>query len=74
MKFGEIKHGHRCCGQVILHTGDMRWHPRMGRHPALKNQRIDMLFLDTTYASPKHVFPCQVSCPLPSVILMSSSR
>ncbi|KAK9918001.1 hypothetical protein WJX75_000449 [Coccomyxa subellipsoidea] len=45
--------------QVILHTGDMRWHPRMGRHPALKNERIDMLFLDTTYASPKHIFPCQ---------------
>lgn len=49
------------CMQVILHTGDMRWHARIGRHPALANQRIDMLFLDTTYASPKYVFPCQAS-------------
>ena len=47
--------------QVILHTGDMRWHPRMGKHPALAKQRIDQLFLDTTYASPKHTFPSQVS-------------
>ena len=46
--------------QVILHTGDMRWNPRMGRHPALAKQRIDQLFLDTTYASPKHTFPSQV--------------
>ena len=46
--------------QVILHTGDMRWNPRMGKHPALANQRIDQLFLDTTYASPKHTFPSQV--------------
>ena len=46
--------------QVILHTGDMRWNPRMGKHPALAKQRIDQLFLDTTYASPKHTFPSQV--------------
>ena len=46
--------------QNILHTGDMRWHPRMGRHPALRARRIDLLFLDTTYASPQHVFPSQV--------------
>ena len=32
----------------------------MGKHPALANQRIDQLFLDTTYASPKHTFPSQV--------------
>ena len=48
------------CVQVILHTGDMRWHPRMGKHPALAKQRVDQLFLDTTYASPKHTFPSQV--------------
>lgn len=46
--------------QNILHTGDMRWHPRMGKHPALAKQRVDQLFLDTTYASPKHTFPSQV--------------
>jgi hypothetical protein len=38
----------------------MRWNPRMGKHPALASQRIDQLFLDTTYASPKHTFPSQV--------------
>ena len=48
------------CAQNILHTGDMRWHPRMGKHPALAKQRVDQLFLDTTYASPKHTFPSQV--------------
>ena len=46
--------------QNILHTGDMRWHARMARHPALRARRIDLLFLDTTYASPQHVFPSQV--------------
>jgi DNA cross-link repair 1A protein len=45
--------------QNILHTGDMRWHARMGQHPALRTRRIDLLFLDTTYASPQHVFPSQ---------------
>ena len=50
----------RFCAQNILHTGDMRWHPRMGKHPALAKQRVDQLFLDTTYASPKHTFPSQV--------------
>ena len=49
-----------CWAQNILHTGDMRWHPRMGKHPALAKQRVDQLFLDTTYASPKHTFPSQV--------------
>ncbi|CAL8471261.1 g10803 [Coccomyxa elongata] len=60
--------------QVILHTGDMRWHPRMGRHAALAKQRIDMLFLDTTYASPKHVFPCQEDAIADIVKVMRKER
>ena len=59
--------------QVILHTGDMRWNPRMGKHPALAKQRIDQLFLDTTYASPKHTFPSQVHRACLSPILAFNS-
>ena len=48
------------CEQVILHTGDMRWASRMARHPALLRVQVDLLYLDTTYAAPKHVHPPQV--------------
>lgn len=27
-------------GQVVLHTGDMRWQPWMAEHPALKAQQV----------------------------------
>ena len=40
--------------KIYLHTGDMRYHPRMQQYPALRNIRIDKIFLDTTYAHPKH--------------------
>ena len=40
--------------KIFLHTGDMRYHPRMQQYPALRNIRIDKIFLDTTYAHPKH--------------------
>ena len=53
--------------QVILHTGDMRWQPRLAEHPALKANKIDILYMDTTYCLPKHVFPSQVSRLQPSV-------
>lgn len=39
-----------------LHTGDMRFHERMRSYPALQNINIDQLYLDTTYAHPKHSF------------------
>ncbi|KAK9826872.1 hypothetical protein WJX81_002566 [Elliptochloris bilobata] len=45
--------------EAILHTGDMRWHARMGQHPALCGRRIDLLLMDTTYGAPKHVHPPQ---------------
>lgn len=59
-----------CCNaaQVILHTGDMRWHPRMGQHPALRGRRIDLLFMDTTYGLPKHVHPPQVQRTISSSV------
>lgn len=53
---------------MILHTGDMRWQPSMAQHPALRGQHIDLLFMDTTYGSPKHVHPPQARArprPLP---------
>lgn len=45
--------------QMILHTGDMRWQPRLADHPALKACKVDILYMDTTYCSPKHIFPSQ---------------
>ena len=35
----------------------------MAEHPALKGQRIDLLFLDTTYAKPNHTHPPQAGLP-----------
>ena len=54
---------------MILHTGDMRWHPHMGQHPALRGRRIDLLFMDTTYGLPKHVHPPQVQIITSSLVL-----
>lgn len=36
----------------------------MAEHPAIKSQRIDLLFMDTTYAKPTHTHPPQVIFPL----------
>ncbi len=42
----------------VLHTGDFRWEAGyladMLRHPALSSAAIDALFLDNTYANPRH--------------------
>jgi hypothetical protein len=40
--------------KIFLHTGDMRFHKKMKSYPALQNIKIDQIFLDTTYAHPKH--------------------
>jgi len=46
-----------------LHTGDMRYHPKMREYPLLKHaveQRlVEAVYLDTTYAHPKHDFAPQ---------------
>jgi len=43
-----------------LHTGDMRFHQKMKSYPLIKeaveNRQLDILYLDTTYAKPKHTF------------------
>lgn len=46
-----------------LHTGDMRFHSKFKLYPLLRDavtqRRLDVLYLDTTYANPKHVFISQ---------------
>ena len=50
-------------GRAALHTGDFRYHPEtMARHAALAAlPRLDLLYLDTTYAEPRHRFPTQAA-------------
>ena len=40
--------------KYFLHTGDMRFHKNMKNYTALQNIKIEKIFLDTTYAHPKH--------------------
>lgn len=42
-----------------LHCGDFRATPTQLLHPAVRGKKIDSLYLDTTYLSPKYAFPSQ---------------
>jgi hypothetical protein len=53
-KEGKGGGGNEGYSKIYLHTGDMRYHPKMKKYPALQNVKIDKIFLDTTYAHPKH--------------------
>ena len=57
-------------GKVILHTGDFRADASMEEYPALWNNKIDQLYLDTTYCKAEYDFPNQSSVINCSVDLM----
>ncbi|KAI0287810.1 DRMBL-domain-containing protein [Russula brevipes] len=42
-----------------LHCGDFRASPQHTLHPAIKGKRLDIIYLDTTYLSPRYLFPAQ---------------
>ncbi|XP_030953379.1 LOW QUALITY PROTEIN: DNA cross-link repair protein SNM1 [Quercus lobata] len=44
-------------GQCYLHTGDFRACKLMQTYSLLLNERVNVLFLDTTYCNPKYKFP-----------------
>ncbi|CAL0313418.1 unnamed protein product [Lupinus luteus] len=44
-------------GQCYLHTRDFRACKQMQAYSLLVNQRVNILYLDTTYCNPKYKFP-----------------
>jgi DNA cross-link repair 1B protein len=45
---------------TILHTGDFRFDPLILQHDALRNKKIDHLYLDDTFLDPIYDFPSRV--------------
>ena len=59
-------------GKVVLHTGDFRACPEMEEYPDLWNNKIDKLYLDTTYCKPEYDFPNQTEVIATTVELVKS--
>ena len=59
-----------------LHCGDFRASPLHANHPLIKDKKLDIIYLDTTYLNPRYCFPAQeqvveacaelVRCRMPS--------
>ncbi|XP_055858413.1 DNA cross-link repair 1A protein-like [Episyrphus balteatus] len=50
------------CGKRILHTGDFRWSPKMEIDLSHQTQKIELVYLDTTHISDKHIIGSQEEC------------
>lgn len=65
-------------GGSYLHTGDFRYHPELLRHPELKRymgeKKLNVLFLDTTYAKPEYIHPMQTDMIMKVIEIIKRER
>ena len=61
-------------GEYHLHTGDMRYHPKMKLYPELQNIQLSTLYLDTTYCNDDYSFPPQDEAIESTLEIMKKER
>ncbi|KAK3011344.1 hypothetical protein RJ639_012795 [Escallonia herrerae] len=59
-------------GQCYLHTGDFRASKLMQAYPLLTKQRINVLYLDTTYCNNKYRFPSKEDKEAKTLVIVGS--